>query len=249
MKRLLPILLVSMITSCASNETADSKDVKQSEIYQNYTVSWIKGRGYASASFRFGGINGTTLHLTSPSKVTYNDQQLTESKFLFGGAFYEGDQRGYSSKHEFKFNDADGKTYINNIDFDDVEFMDAPKTVSKDENLIVELTRPILASERIVLAAESDTASSNEVQIGNDQQASAYYDLNSQKLIIKPSFFLNFSDVPAKIWLLKEDKKKPIDQPTNLDGEFKFTFQSKDISVTRVGKDTQAKGNKPGDKI
>lgn len=234
MQRLIPLLIVSLITSCASNETADSKDVKQSEIYQNYTINWIMGKGYSSASFRFGGENGTTLHLTSPSKITFNGQQLTESEFLFGGSFYEGDQRGYSSKHEFRFIDTDGKTYVNNINFEDVEFVDPPQTVSKNENLVIELTRPILASERIVLAAKSDTSKSNEVQIGNDSDASAYYDLKAGKLIIKPGFFLNFKDVSATIWFIKEEKKKPIDQPTNLGGELKFNFQSFAISVTRI---------------
>ena len=174
---------------------------------------------------------------------------MTESKFLFGGVFYDGEQKAYSGKHEFRFTDIDGKTYKNSFDFEDVEFIHAPKSVSKEANLELELSRPVLANERIILSAQSDTSKSNSVQIGNDPQESAYYDLQLQRLIIKPEFFMDFADVPSTIWLEKEEIKKPLDQPTNLGGELHFTFQSREINVRRLGKVNGVKDEKNGVKL
>ncbi len=234
MNRFLFLILVLAITSCSSNETSDSKNVKQSQIYQIYHIYWIKGEGSASASFRFGGENGTTLRLSDPSKITFNGKKLSESKFLFEGVYYAGVQTVYSDKHFFKFTDLDGKVYENGIEFKDVEILNPPKSVSKNENLVLELTRPILASEEIVCHAQSDTTKTNEMGVGNSSDKDVYFDLKSNRLIIKPGFFADFADVPVDIWLTNDVYQKPIEQKTDLEGELIFSFQSKDIQVIRL---------------
>lgn len=86
----LSILIAVVFTACQSNETGNSKDVAQDQIYRSYEVTFEEAdySGSASAVFRFAGENGTTLILNAPSKITANGVQLTEGNMLFGGAYY-----------------------------------------------------------------------------------------------------------------------------------------------------------------
>src|SRR6187551_469702 len=233
MIRFLPITVILLITSCSSNETSDSKNVKQSEIYQTYRINWSNGSGSATASFRFGGENGTTLRLNEPSKVTYNGQKLTEGKFLFGGAFYQGDQVKYSSKHVFRFTDSDGKVYENTYEFEPIEFKNPPKTVSKSADLILPLSRRIKNDESLRFASQCDTVKSNEMPISTSKDDLVYYNDSAQQLIIKPAFFEGFTNLPALIWMEKSELKESLDQSTNLPGELHFSYQSKQVNIRR----------------
>jgi hypothetical protein len=237
MFRFLPVIAILLITSCASNETSDSKNVKQSEIYQTYRIDWSNGSGSATASFRFGGENGTTLRLNDPSSVTYNGQKLTEGKFLFGGAFYEGDQANYSAKHVFRFTDSDGKIYENTFEFEPIEFKNSPKTVSRTADLVIPISRRIDKKEALSFVAQTDTSKETEVFIGTSADDQVYYNDSAQALIIKPGFFQSFTtNVPVTIWIEKYESKATLDQPTNLGGEFHFSYTSKKANVRRTGK-------------
>jgi hypothetical protein len=234
MKRIFIFAIASvLISSCASNETADSSGVKQTEIYQTYRINWQNGAGSCTASFRFGGENGTTLRLSEPSKVTINEQEMTEGKFLFGGAFYEADQQKYSAKHLYKFRDTDGKVYENGYDFEDVEFINPPTTVSKNANMILELNRQINSSENIYMEADQDTVSSNTKHITGDSTDAVYFDASHKRVIIKPEFFQGFTDIPVSIFLYKMDLVKPLNQHGNQTGELHFNFQSNVFVVKR----------------
>lgn len=89
----LSILTALLFTACKSNETGNSKDVAQDQIYRSYDVDIDEATSTASASavFRFAGENGTTLRLSSPAKITANGVELTEGKLLFGGAYYRNE--------------------------------------------------------------------------------------------------------------------------------------------------------------
>ncbi len=73
---LFPAFILSLISiySCNSNEIADSKDVAQNKIYQQYSMNYTEGEKNftVKAQFRFGGRNGTTLVLSKPANVHFD---------------------------------------------------------------------------------------------------------------------------------------------------------------------------------
>ncbi len=236
MNRIFLFAVISLITSCVSNETADSKDVSQSEIYQTYRVNWAEGSGSVRASFRFGGENGTTLRMAESAKIIYNGKKLREGKFLLGGAFYSSDQVAYSPTHTFRFTDNDGQVYENSFEFERLEFKNAPKTITKGEDLVLPLSRKLENGEQINLRAQADTTSFNEMEIGFLEQDLVYYDNKTQQLVIKSAFFAAFTDKPVLIWMEKTEVKTPLDQPTNLPGEFHFNYKSEEVEMKWVEK-------------
>jgi len=86
-------IIALIFTACKSNETGNSKDVAQDQIYRKYEVSIDEETSSASASavFRFAGDHGTTLELSSPAKITANGVELIEGTLLFGGAYYRSE--------------------------------------------------------------------------------------------------------------------------------------------------------------
>lgn len=236
MNRFMALFFILCITSCVSNETADLKDVNQAEVYQTYRINCVDGQTNLTASFRFGGENGTTLRLTDPGHITANGKKLTEGKFLFGGAFYSRNDASYSAKNTFRFTDVEGKIYENGYEFGPVEFKNSPKTVSESDELIIEVSRKIDAKESVNFRAECDTIKFNETLIGASPQDLVYYDDSAKALVVKPAFFEGFPDIPVAVWMEKSDLKQPLDQPTNMPGELHFSYQSKIITVKRTRK-------------
>lgn len=107
-----------VFVSCKSNETSDSDKVVQTEIYQNYSVNYDAATKTqsVSASFRFGGSNGTTLRLVKDSKVSWNNQPLHEGNSIFSGTYYETQKVGeIISENTFMYIDNDNKTYKNAV--------------------------------------------------------------------------------------------------------------------------------------
>jgi uncharacterized protein YceK len=126
MKNFLLLIITAIIMGgCASNEVANSGDVKQSTIYQEYRVTFDEEDNitWAWATFRFGGSNGTTLVLTKPSTVTFNGDSMLTDVTVLGGAKYKlafKKPLGRGQPCEFVFTDTDGKTYTNKIKFNPV---------------------------------------------------------------------------------------------------------------------------------
>ncbi|HOZ30935.1 MAG TPA: hypothetical protein PLL66_08460 [Bacteroidales bacterium] len=112
------ISLAALFTfSCASSEIADSKDVNQAKIYQNYSVSFDAESPeyyYITAQFRFGGNKGTTLRLSDPSKVTVNEVEMEEKSDNFRGCYYQTSIKA-SGFFIFKFVDTENKEYVNDV--------------------------------------------------------------------------------------------------------------------------------------
>ena len=108
----LSILLAVIFTACQSNETGNSKDVAQDQIYRKYKISIDEATATATASavFRFAGDNGTTLTLSSPAKITANGVDLIQGTLLFGGTYYrnEGPLGCPANKVELVYTDKDG---------------------------------------------------------------------------------------------------------------------------------------------
>lgn len=225
-----------LLAGCASNDTAESSAVKQNEIHQAYFVNWDGDlqRYSASATYRFGGASGTTLHLTAPSEVRFNGEKMNEEKMLFGGATYGFESKNYKENSVFEFTDTDRKKYVNSFTFAPLEFRDNPKLVSPNANLEVALNRDILAGEEIQLLV-TDTAGDYSVQVASSpkQNAEVYYDAGSKKLIVTPAFFRTMADVPLHIHLQSSFSDRTLKQATDKGGAISFTYLSREIVVER----------------
>jgi len=107
-----------LLQGCASTEVADSGDVNQSQIYQQYRVTIDRGNNMqtAEAQFRFGGALGTTLLLTHPSEVTVNGKAMKGDTRFMQGLVYSHPNLGQGdSEFEFVFSDVEETTYRNKL--------------------------------------------------------------------------------------------------------------------------------------
>lgn len=155
-------VLLVLLCSCASTDSSNSDNVKQSEVWQNYWVEYNEAGNdlTAGCTFRFGGKTGTTLLLTKPANVTFEDKEMASSsgvliEGVIGGTHYGYDGKGFKPEYIFKYTNNDGKTFTNSIgitkcEVEEVpELLDATKTnifvfklppVANNENLRVEVT-------------------------------------------------------------------------------------------------------------
>src|SRR6476620_1924734 len=86
---------VLLLSACASTDSSNSDNVKQTEVWQNYWVEYDDASNALTSgcTFRFGGSTGTTLLLTKPANVTFDGQEMTSSsgvliKGVIGGTHY-----------------------------------------------------------------------------------------------------------------------------------------------------------------
>ena len=63
----------------SSVETVPSDTVQSSQIYRIYTIEANKTRTEIAAAFRIGGATGTTVELTAPAQILYNNQAMPVS--------------------------------------------------------------------------------------------------------------------------------------------------------------------------
>ncbi|MCK9613547.1 MAG: hypothetical protein PHR81_11240 [Bacteroidales bacterium] len=154
---ILMVMVVLFFAHCASNETANSDTVKQSEIYQSYSVTYNSGEKEltATASFRFGGANGTTLLLVKPSKVIFENEEMPNEQNIFSGTFYEiNKQTTVQPEYTYTFTDCEEKPYTNNALMIPVEISKCPETTDKSEGLTIEWSYPLQNGESIHLFIE-----------------------------------------------------------------------------------------------
>jgi hypothetical protein len=155
---ILSIIILIIISSCASNETANSDKVNQSEIYQIYSVSYNAGdmELSARATFRFGGSNGTTLMLVNPSIVKFNTEEMPYKHGAFSGTYYEiNKQSDFIKNAVFYYKNNDKKTFDNSIKMQPIEIVDFPSKVDTTKNYSVTWTGlPVANGETVTLVLE-----------------------------------------------------------------------------------------------
>ncbi len=225
-----------LLGACASNETADSSSVKQSEIYQDYSINWdVDAQEWqAYATFRFGGENGTTLRLSSPSKVTINGETMNEGKMLFGGATYRMSGKTWPKTAAFQFIDVDGRSYANSLSFAAIDFARTEVDASKNEVLGIPLTRDVLATDEIFLYV-ADTSLQNDLKIKlltGDSTALVKYDAAEQLLLIEPAFFDKMADVELSLWM-KFNQTEDLKAATALGGQISMSYTSHTLKFKR----------------
>lgn len=114
---LLPVFVFMIGISFTACDSEESDKVDQDEIYTRYLLYYNANEDvtYARAWFQFSDKTGELLELVSPSKVTFNGDELPWRETL---SYYERQYAGYKESGTFKWTDTDGNTYTNSISID-----------------------------------------------------------------------------------------------------------------------------------
>jgi hypothetical protein len=228
MKRISVLLFITyllLFISCASTDTANSDTVKQSEIYQSYTITYNEGDMELSATafFRFGGATGTTLKLVNPSFVTFNGQKMDSGKNIFSGTFYEINlQVPLSQSNTFVFTDIDNKTYTNTVSLYPFKINDYPAIINRNKGAKISwIGDPLQKDERIEVAIDGAEKSFCSFSIYSSKDNTI--DISRDRLIdIKPG------DATIELKRVKDPELK---EATHLGGNMTVTYVVKKLSV------------------
>lgn len=168
-------ILFSLITvsSCTSNEIGESKDVAQDKIYLQYSIKYSEGNDKASifAQFRFAGKNGTTLVLSKPSLLAFDNDIIKVDSSAVSGAFYELDKpiANFYGKHHFIFTDINNKKFDNDFYFDSFHLINVPASASKKQFLnIFFQSGPLQPGDHVDIASTNTDSSFTATQDAGD---------------------------------------------------------------------------------
>lgn len=159
---------VLLLSACASTDSSESKNVNQDEIWQSYWVEYNEAQNAltAGATFRFGGSTGTTLQLTEPSKLIFEDTELDFTsgvliKGVIGGTHYNYEGKGaFKGKYTFEYTNNNGKTYINSIAAKPLEIETIPEILdAAGNNTITFKTPPVTVGEDLSISISKDDGS------------------------------------------------------------------------------------------
>ncbi len=149
------IVLISIVFAAAlfvfsSCERENSSDVNQDRIYVNYEMVYNQSADitYARASFFFGGITGTKLELSDPSKIICNNQLL---RFKSALAYYEKEFEGFIDSARYIFTDTDMNSFLNEIYINEIGLPEHPDTIIKGNSFTLDFIGEPLAQEESIL--------------------------------------------------------------------------------------------------
>lgn len=202
MRKLFSIIILILqgiiFQGCYSTETAESKDVKQDAIHHSYFVKYDEESGeiYAEAQFRFGGSKGTTLILSTPSRVAVNGVNLTgKDKLLRGQVYSTSSLPIEANEFIFEFTDTEEKEYVNKVRVFPCHLLNLPDTFSRYAETVLKWEgAPVQANETITVEITDNNGNSSSVS--NTVKG-------SNSVIVKPSLISNLSGGIANIQVFR----------------------------------------------
>lgn len=134
------VLFLSFV-ACTSNEIGYSKDVNPETIYMDYNILYKEGGDSITCllQFRFAGENGTTLVLSSPSKVSIDGKEIKADSSDFSGAYYERkfSAATFTGDHSIEFTDVNSKTRQEVFNFRRTRLASNILSVNKQTDLVL----------------------------------------------------------------------------------------------------------------
>jgi hypothetical protein len=252
MKRLLFLLLLSFCCTamrCASGNKLESGNVNQQEIYQSYSVRRSPDGLEIKATFRLKDRYGDTLALTSPSRVTYNDNEMTRRDYFMNGANYVVDEKTYSTTSRFSFTDTLGKTYSNSISLEPLEFANpASLSLGKAAQAVLPVTRINKEENVNVTLLIKDSQGRDfysEVRGGRGLvgfRSSVYFDEARKAIVVEPDFLQGLGEGPATISLVAR-KEQEAGQATGRGGELAIEYAANPVNAKVSGKPAAKPGS------
>lgn len=215
--------------ACSSSEIGESKDVAQDKIYQDYNINYFEKNNELSlfAQFRFAGSNGTTLVLSKPSQISFDENLLSVDSTTGRGSFYfytpEKSIDNLYGKHHFIFTDINNKKFDNDFSFDTFKLVNVPASVSKKQAFSLSFeTSPLLANDYIEIST-SNTDSSFSITAVNST-------LNNGNIII-PAKELQRQKVSTLVMDITLYRKIPLQQTTPEGGEMRLRYSLKPVKI------------------
>jgi len=215
-----------IFSSCSSSEIGESKDVNQETIYQAYHVTHTEGNELVelTAQFRFAGDNGTTLVLSKPGSISFDDRIISVDSSEFEGAFYKTSYavNKFYGKHHLIFKDINGKKFDNEFNFDPFKLVDVPATAYKNQPLQIRFETTALGENDYIEVQSINTDSSfSAVHLAGN--TNHFISIPAKELQRQKS-----SSVSLVISLLKRVALK---QPTKEGGEILIEQTLKPINI------------------
>ncbi|MBX7173652.1 MAG: hypothetical protein K1X72_21970 [Pyrinomonadaceae bacterium] len=241
LKKYLPVFIVFLfgVLGCASTDTVESTKVSPGEIYQSYIINGTKNSTSVNATFRVGGSTGSTVDLDAPAKVEHNGKEMNESKpGFFKGTDYNDSANQFVPNHKFRFTDAAGKVWENEISVEGLEITSQNLSVSKTNGATITLSRAIGKDENVEFNLTSDktppassNSNSNAKTPEKNYSTSLKVDFDESRTVakIEPSSLKNFVDGTAKIYLTLRKNKST--QQAAKGGSMDFNYESQKIAV------------------
>lgn len=247
-------MFLSLACVQASVETVSSNTVQASQIYQIYNIETSKAKTEIVAAFRIGGATGTTLELTAPANVFYNNQPLPVSapgnligtNYKMKGTDYRTFLDNFQSSHEFSYTDADGKTYVNSISLAPVEISAKGAINLEMENpTTIPLSRVIGANETLTVAI--DSIIDDEIPTNGN---TVYFNEKRNAIVITPQYWSAKQLKPRAELQIKIKKSGSVSNGTPLGGSISAVYKAAPVMIS-VGqtKKVSTDGNTNANKV
>lgn len=184
------ILAMLSFASCIREE---SSAVSQDRIFTEYELFYNanEDKTYARASFKFSNALGTKLDLTDPSKVLFNDQELTFNPVL---AYYEKEFAGLVPSGTFKWTDLDGNVFVNAIEIHQIAYAPGIDTIARDAAFELGWTGSGLAQNELVTVTVNGE---NEA----DAQIFSTNNVGAQSIILAKDKLAKLGAGPGTVYL------------------------------------------------
>lgn len=186
----LVLLAITSLTSCIREE---SSAVNQDRIFTEYELFYNanEDKTYARATFKFSNAAGTNLDLSDPSKVLFNDQELTFNPLL---AYYEKEFPGFVPNGTFKWTDLDGNDFVNTIEIHSIGYAPGIDTIARDAAFELNWSGNPLAQKELVTVTINGE---NEL----DAQIFTTNDVGAQSIILAKDKLSRLGAGPGKVFL------------------------------------------------
>lgn len=229
MKGLLPILLflILITAGCYSIETVESTKVSSNDVYQSYAVKADKTQTSVSAVFRVGEKSGATIDLDAPSKIEHNGKLMSEiAPNSWKGTTYEDSTNKFVGNHQFIYTDSNGKTLLNEITLEPLEFRDNSFKANRAGKTLIPLTRSVGENENILAyltgKGKTKNSSTDSVEVRLDSSRSA--------IVIEPDSLKDLADGKANL-SLKVEKTISFKQGDAKGGDIKISYEAQEITL------------------
>lgn len=219
------LVAAAVFTACSSNEIGESRDVAQDKIYQSHSISYTEGNPTAEtfSQFRFAGLNGTTLVLSSPSQLQLDGEKINVDSSDYGGAFYKTTQPAarFYGKHNFTFTTTDNKAYNNSFSFDAFKLVNVPVSASKRQGLLLPFETPALKGDDYISVRTVNSDSSFDISHN-------YADGNAVKI---PAEYLKKQTGRELTLEASITRKIPLQQATSEGGTLQIHYVLKPVKI------------------
>lgn len=241
LKKYLPVFIIFLfgVLGCASTETIESTKVSPTEIYQSYIINGSKNSTNVNVTFRVSGPTGSTVDLDAPAKVEHNGKEMTESKPGFmKGTDYNDSANQFIPSHKFKFTDAGGKVWENEIGLEALEITSQNLSFTKSNGGTITLSRPVgkdenvefsLVSEKTPPASTNSNSANKKPELDYSTNLQVSFDQAGTTAKIESASLKNFVD--GKATLMVTVRKNKAAQQSAKGGSLDFNYESQKIAV------------------